>query len=404
MSYGSYFEDTYSLPGSVDIYDYYQANRDTFKTSESNGKVFIKSAGNSFRSGLNCLDYVSNPSLSEALSCGGTEFDLRHQFSEIIVVASVNADGIKSSYSTPGSAIWVSGLGGEYGLDERYTESYPNQLGPAIMTTDTSGCSSGYSGSQGNSYNGFNGVDWSFQQALNPNCNYTSNFNGTSAAAPTVSGVVALMKEVNPSLTSRDIKHILAATSQQIDLNAYVANPSSGIQIDYAWQENAAGYKYHNYYGFGLVDAKAAIEAASSHQLLGEKLEKIGLFGNFSNPVLLENMSTLTYSHTEEALGLVEYVKIDMHIDAFMNELNDRSLINTIGIKVISPSGTEHLIMQPFTNIQGQPDYWWTIGVAGFYGEQLQGDWLVKVFDVADDSFAPIYWEGIGLRFQYREE
>ena len=41
--------------------------------------------------------------------------------------------------------------------------------------------------------------------------------NGTSAAAPNVAGVVALMLEANPRLSSRDVKYILASTAKRVD-------------------------------------------------------------------------------------------------------------------------------------------------------------------------------------------
>ena len=44
--------------------------------------------------------------------------------------------------------------------------------------------------------------------------NYTSRFNGTSGAAPLVSGVIALMLEANPNLTFRDVQEILVRSSR----------------------------------------------------------------------------------------------------------------------------------------------------------------------------------------------
>ena len=46
---------------------------------------------------------------------------------------------------------------------------------------------------------------------------YERDFAGTSAAAPIVSGVAALVRGANPELTWRDLKLILAATARKND-------------------------------------------------------------------------------------------------------------------------------------------------------------------------------------------
>lgn len=70
---------------------------------------------------------------------------------------------------------------------------------------------------------------------------------GTSYACPVVSGVVALMLEANPELGWRDVQGIFASTSQKTD------------STDESWTTNAAGFNHSYKYGFGLVDAYAAV-------------------------------------------------------------------------------------------------------------------------------------------------
>jgi len=55
-----------------------------------------------------------------------------------IVVGATNASGVKSSYSTAGSAIWVSAPAGEFGLNAAFG-FLPAACTPAIVTTDQSG-------------------------------------------------------------------------------------------------------------------------------------------------------------------------------------------------------------------------------------------------------------------------
>ena len=78
------------------------------------------------------------------------------------------------------------------------------------------------------------------------NGDYYNNFGGTSASAPVVSGIVALMLQANPNLTWRDVKHILVDTAVKND-------PS-----DPGWTQNGAGRWVNDRYGFGAVDAHQA--------------------------------------------------------------------------------------------------------------------------------------------------
>ena len=69
---------------------------------------------------------------------------------------------------------------------------------------------------------------------------------GTSAAAPLVSGVIALRLEANPNLTMRDVEHILAKTAQRNDPNG------TDTEGKPKWMQNKAGLWVSYEYGFGL--------------------------------------------------------------------------------------------------------------------------------------------------------
>lgn len=76
-------------------------------------------------------------------------------------------------------------------------------------------------------------------------------FSGTSAAAPQVAGVCALLKQINRDLTPAQIKAILRNTA--IDVSDGYSNPSSSGAAARAGPDLATGY--------GLVDVEKAIAA-----------------------------------------------------------------------------------------------------------------------------------------------
>lgn len=79
---------------------------------------------------------------------------------------------------------------------------------------------------------------------------YTSGFGETSAAAPMVAGVVALMLQANPDLGWRDVKEILIRTARPTDTT------------DAGWISNGANFRFNPWYGAGLVDAEEAVSLA----------------------------------------------------------------------------------------------------------------------------------------------
>ncbi len=76
---------------------------------------------------------------------------------------------------------------------------------------------------------------------------YTPNFGGTSAAAPQVSGVVALILSVNPDLTAGQVRRIIEHTCQVIDASI---SPAPAVTGHSSW------------HGYGRLDAAAAVQAA----------------------------------------------------------------------------------------------------------------------------------------------
>jgi subtilisin family serine protease len=96
---------------------------------------------------------------------------------------------------------------------------------------------------------------------------YTDEFGGTSAAAPILSGVAALMLEANADLGYRDVQKILAysATHDQVGLSY-----DYRAVRDYRWAVNeegnwhSGGLGHDRVIGFGTLDAQVAVRMAES--------------------------------------------------------------------------------------------------------------------------------------------
>ncbi|MCC7005907.1 MAG: S8 family serine peptidase [Ottowia sp.] len=85
-----------------------------------------------------------------------------------------------------------------------------------------------------------------------------ADMKGTSFAAPIISGIVALMLEANPDLGYRDIQAILALCAKKIN----DANTTWQTNGSTTW--NGGGMHVSHDYGYGKVDAQAAVRLAQN--------------------------------------------------------------------------------------------------------------------------------------------
>ena len=333
------------------------------------GALYVKAAGNGF----------SGTCTTATLSCENANFDPSNTLPYQIVAGAMNADGIKASYSSAGSAIWVSAPGGEFGRNVSVSPGFSAQVyEPAMVTTDQSGCTIGYARTGANTSLFNNG------SAQNLNCRYTNTMNGTSSATPVTVGVIALILEVNPTLGWRDVKHILASTARQIDAGraavsvtlsdgAYVAEP--------AWTTNHATppFKFHNWYGFGMVDALAAVNMAATYTpgQLGTFVDTGFISsGSLSLPIPDNSVAGLTHALTVPVnpVHVVEAVQIKVSVT--------HPFIGDLGIELTSPLGTKSVLKNIRDGFGASDDLNGMVLLSNaFYGENPAGSWTIKVVD-----------------------
>lgn len=348
------------VPMSSSILSAYKNGVTTQRSGK--GSIYIQSAGNDY------WGYNSSCRSSDvSVYIGNTNTSEDHNHPYVLLTPAMNAKGKISSYSTPGSGNWVAAAGGETGSTK-----------PAMLTTDIQSCALGLSKTR-NVGSEFNRGD----STLNPSCNYTSVMNGTSSAAPVLSGVVALMLEANPDLTWRDVKHILALTADKVNYSTGPINHPegtgaalSGHAYDYLYVRNAAGIDYSNTYGFGRVNANKAVTMAKTYtSTLGPYLETNWSTSSGDINLAIPDASAIGVSNSLNVAASysIESVQIKVSIS--------HSLIGDLGVELISPSGTRSKLLLIRSNIKDTYLDDFTLITNAFYGEPSRGNWTINVID-----------------------
>ena len=344
------------------------------------GALYVKAAGNEFG-----VCYRTHP-LNGEIGCFGSNSDPDQNLPYLVSVGAFNADDVKSSYSSAGANLWVVGPAGEDGIAH-----------PGIITTDQAGTRAGF--------------DHFVEQPLghdhpqNRDGDYMNVFGGTSSAAPAVAGAVAILLGVNPDLTWRDVKHVLAASARRIDPErARVRAAFNGrpYVAQHAWQTNAAGYPFHNWYGFGAMDVDEAIALAASHapDSLGGFVESDWFSAGEELALAIPDADGAGAADAVSVTGLPDSANIEAVILRITVEHDDAW---DLGVTVTSPAGTESVVNAPFNalldDFPGLLD--WELMSNAFYGENPNGEWRVRVVDLhAGDTGELSSW---GLRLHYGE-
>ena len=281
------------------------------------GVFFVWGAGNGARAG------------------GHSSRDERTNFYALTAACGVDGNGVRTFYSEPGSNLWVCA---------------PASHGRYVYIATTA-----------------------------PNNRYTTSFGGTSAAAPIVSGVAALVRKANSALTWRDVKLILAASARKNDAD------------NDGWEEGAdkygdtGKYNFNHEYGFGVVDAQAAVNLADGWTNLPGLRKSTAQSGeiNISIPDATGSIpgTTVTQKLTlDDHVEFIEYIHV-------VPDITHPTFVN-LEVEVESPSGTVSKLSPHFDKSvynTTTPFSWVSgplrLGSARHLGESPAGEWTLRLTD-----------------------
>jgi subtilisin-like proprotein convertase family protein len=304
------------------------------------GLIMVKAAGNS---------------RSENWNTNMSEVD---NDPHLISVAAVDRSGNVDDYSSYGGNILVAGFGS------------PGE----VVTTDRRG-SDGYDAG-----------------------NFTYGFNGTSAATPMVAGVVALILDANAGLGWRDVQDILAATARVVGSGVNGDEAAmTGFERDVwiansAGQWNGGGFMYSNDYGFGLVDAGAAVRLAQAWFLPGGSAQT-----SANDEVLRRDMLDQTETVPDaDTTGLEVSTTIGASGESFEIDYStvtitmDHNWMGDVSIVLVNDAGDTAVLYNREAEFSDGFNFGsvaypgeWTFTTRQFHGEDAAGNWRVRIIDSA---------------------
>ncbi|WP_420626623.1 S8 family serine peptidase [Candidatus Poriferisodalis sp.] len=281
--------------------------------SGGNGVVYVWSAGNGDDNG----DWAS---LDEVANYYG-----------VTAACAVDNEGKRSYYSEQGPNLWVCA-----------PSSSTRKIYPRIATT------------------------WRYSR-------YTDDFGGTSAAAPVVSGVAALVRDVDSTLSWRDVKLILAASARTND------DTDTGWETGASKYGTTGTYSFNHQYGFGVVDASAAVALAGSWTKVPAMRTATASYAS-ARGIPDTGRAVTSTVRLEGEVDFTEFVEVNVDFNA--------PSFRNLEIKLESPSGaTSVLTVQNSTDCTSNRPCPLTgvfrFGSAKHLGEDPRGTWTLRVTDKA---------------------
>ncbi|KAG9246517.1 peptidase S8/S53 domain-containing protein [Calycina marina] len=270
------------------------------------GSIYVFASGNGAEKGDNCnFDGYTNSIYS-------------------ITVGAVDRKGLHPYYSEKCSAQLVV--------------TYSSGSGDAIHTTDvgTNACYAGH--------------------------------GGTSAAAPLAAGIFALVLQIRPDLSWRDMQYLVMQTAKPINLD------------NGEWQTTTIGRKFSHTFGYGKIDTNATVEAAKTFKNVKPQawFYSPWIHVNQDIPQGTEGLA-VSYDVTQAMLSAANLERLE-HVTVTMNVNHGRR--GDLSVELTSPDGiVSHLAATRRLDDSAEGYQDWTFMSVVHWGEKGVGKWTVILKD-----------------------
>ena len=209
-----------------------------------------------------------------------------------------------------------------------------------------------------------NANDYITTTDVNGQC--TKRMGGTSAAAPLAAGIFALVLSARPDLTWRDLQWLVATTAVPID--------DGGELVD-----NAAGLRFSQTRGFGLLDAERLVRAAETWTLVGAHIRAQFPADDVGSDIPQQEAGGdgLLVTKTVVApkrMARLEHVQVSVTVE--------HKSRGDLSYELTCPSGTRSLLARARrrdTSLHGLSS--WTFMTVACWGEDPNGTYELRVRD-----------------------
>lgn len=309
------------------------------------GLVFCVAAGNN-----NCpIKDLNNTTPYQFLSQSGTvrtysgpidRWIAAH--SDVITVSASTSLKTRAAYSSWGVEINVCAPSNNFDDLQRF-----RPRGRGIWTTDNEG--------------------FGANSDFTPGSRFTGDFGGTSSATPTVAGVCGLVISRNGSLTGKQVREIIEKTASK-DL---VIASETPVNVP----GNFDGNGFSPWFGYGRVDAAAAVQRAAENAGQLARVEQAAQDVPIDIP---DAGSPITSRIKITDRGQIEEMRIHVALT--------HSYIGDLRIDLIAPDGVAATLYNQEGGSQRNLDRIFTSAdvpaLRAMTGKSVTGEWVLRIVDL----------------------